>query len=89
MEKRFKEVPDHIKEKAFQVEKYQKYVRALKVLQDEVTDIRHALHDVLHHTIWDVLGVREQVVKQARRFYADVVISAEGFDPFKPASGVN
>lgn len=51
--------------------------------------MRHALHDVLHHTIWDVLGVREQVVEQERRFYADVMISVEGFDPFKPASGVN
>lgn len=36
----------------------------------------------------DVLGVRERVVEQARKFCPGAVISAEALDPFKSAPDV-
>lgn len=36
----------------------------------------------------DVIGVRERVVEQARKFYPSTVIYVEALDPFKSAPNV-
>lgn len=54
-----------------------------------MASLRQALHDALQQTIWEMLGVRERVVKQARKIYIYVVISAEALDSFKSAFDMN
>lgn len=51
--------------------------------------MRHALHDVLQQTMRDMLGVREQVVEQTRKFCPDALISIKGLRPFKFSFEVN
>lgn len=68
---------DFAKEKDRQVEKHQRDAEAMKDLQCEVVSLRWVLHDALQQTMWDVLGVREQVMEHTRKLYLDFVIFVE------------
>lgn len=51
--------------------------------------MRRALHDAFEQTIWDVLEIREQVMKLERKFYHNVMIYAKALDPFRFVPGVS
>lgn len=55
----------------------------LKYLQDKMDGLKQTLHGSLQHTMQDMLGVREQVAEQTRKFFPDTMISSEVLYPFK------
>lgn len=44
--------------------------------------LKYVFHDSLHMTMWDALGVRQQVVEHVRRFCLNAIISSKALDLF-------
>lgn len=67
LEERYEVFATSVKEKVRQVEKYQKDVEALNILQDEVVDLKKVLHGALELTTQNVNKVNNRLVKISGR----------------------
>lgn len=73
--KRYKVASDFVEDKALQIEEYRKtplqvteaHTEALEALRDKVGGLKRGPNDSLQQTMWEILEVREQVVKHVRR----------------------